>query len=218
EEGILGNFSFEAAKHFFITGGFDISRFPWLRYRCSAPSFGIKKELLARYSPSDKLTLEGLYSYRYSMLDDQGTGGIVEQTAVITRSIKGTVRYSLTDRLKLVTRIDHKKVSPVSSAGVLMLQDVNFRLSKIPLTVWLRYCIFRTGSYDSRIYTYENDLLYSFSIPALSGSGSRSYIMVKWETGKKAEIRFRYGITSIRAENGLPGNKEDFKIQVRLKF
>jgi hypothetical protein len=31
--------------------------------------------------------------------------------------------------------------------------------SAIPLTIWMRYCIFNTGNWDSRIYTYEKYLL-----------------------------------------------------------
>ena len=44
-KGFSGNFTFEAAKHLFISGGCDIQYFPWLKYRCSAPSRGMKKEI-----------------------------------------------------------------------------------------------------------------------------------------------------------------------------
>jgi hypothetical protein len=217
EEGLTGNFIFEAAKHFYLTGGCIISRFPWLKYRCSAPSYAIKKEVLARYSPSDKLTIEALYNYKYSMIDNPGSGGIILQTPVISRSIKGTVRYSLTGNITFTTRADYKMVNP-SGRGVLMLQDLCLALKKIPLKIWMRYCVFRTDNYDSRIYTYENDLLYSFSIPALSGSGSRSYIMIKWNTGRKAELRLRYGITSLSGDTGSTENREDIKMQLLLRF
>ncbi len=218
EEGLLGNFSFEAAKHLYITGGCDITRYPWLKYRCSAPSFGIRKELLVRFSPSEKLTMEGLYTYRYSIRDSGNNAGIKTQMPLITRDIKTIVRYSLTEKLKTSTRIEYKSVNSLSARGYLLLQDLNFSPGRIPLMVWLRYCIFNTTNYDSRIYTYENDMLYSFSIPALSGSGSRCYIMIKWYAGKMAEIRIRYGITSISGNKGIPADREDFKMQLRLKF
>ena len=218
EEGMLGNFTFEAAKHLFITGGCDISKFRWLRYRCSAPSYAIKKVLFARYAPSDKMTMEALYNYRYAMVDRQGTGGIKMQTQVISRSIRGTIKYSPSDNISFTTRVDHTMISHSSDRGILMLQDLKFFMKKISLTVWMRYCIFNTDSYNSRIYTYENDLLYSFSIPALSGSGSRSYIMIKWDAGKKAEMRLKYGITSTGTAFNNTGHREDIKIQVRLRF
>jgi len=218
EEGMLGNFTFEAAKHLFITGGCDISKFKWLRYRCSAPSYAIKKVLLARYAPSGKLAMEALYNYKFAMVDNPGTGGIKMQTPLISRIVRGTIKYSPADNISFTTRIDHKMISHSSDRGILMLQDLKFFMKKISLTVWMRYCIFNTDSYNSRIYTYENDLLYSFSIPALSGSGSRSYIMIKWDAGKTAEMRLRYGITSTGTVITDTGCREDIKIQVRLRF
>src|SRR5450756_1989382 len=68
EQGILGNFSFEAAKHLFITGGCDIQQFPWLKYRCSAPSQGLKQELRVRFLPTEKINFEASFNYRLSLI------------------------------------------------------------------------------------------------------------------------------------------------------
>ena len=78
---------------------------------------------------------------------------------------------------------------------MLLLQDISYRFGKIPLSVWFRYCIFKTDSWYSRLYVYENDLLNSFSIPALSGEGSRSYINGCMESEKFIDLRIKYGIT-----------------------
>ena len=39
--GFLVNFTFEAAKYLFISAGCDLRYFPWMKYRCSAPSTGL---------------------------------------------------------------------------------------------------------------------------------------------------------------------------------
>ena len=97
-----------------------------------------------------------------------------------------------------------------------MLQDINYTYRKIPLTIWFRYCLFNTDSWDSRIYTYENDLLYSFSIPAFSGEGSRSYIMAKLDIGKRTEIRLKYGITSLNYSKPEYRETDEVKFQLRI--
>jgi hypothetical protein len=217
ESSILGNFTFEAAKHLFISAGCDFRNYPWLRYRNSAPSRAIRQEVGAKYLPYANLTIEALCNFSFSMHDDPESTFIPLQEELRTKYARVSVRYSPVENLKLGTRADYKIVKPSGSKGVLLLQDVSYAFRKIPLTCWFRYCFFSTEDWDSRIYTYENDLLYSFSIPALSGVGSRSYFMLKYEIGETAEIRFKYGITSI-SELNIPLNKEEVKFQMRIFF
>jgi hypothetical protein len=217
ENSILANFTFEAAKHLFVSAGCDIRHFPWLKYRSCSPSNAVKRELRMKYLPTDKLAVELLYDYRYSTTDNNDDPGIPSYNETITRGIKGSVKYSPEDRLVLGTRIDFKTAVPEGSKGMLLLQDVSYTFRKIPVTFWLRYCTFKTGSWDTRLYTYENDLLYSFSIPVLSGEGSRSYLMVKWKIAKFAELRFRYAITSAKEQWHFE-HREEYKIQVKINF
>jgi hypothetical protein len=217
EQGILGNFTFEAAKHLFISGGCNIQQFPWLKYRNSSPSRGIKKEVIARFLPTEKIIIEALINNRLSTFDSV-TKGIPKQAEITTRNIRGSIRYTLNNNLILGTRLDYKIVDPTGSKGIMMLQDISYRFRKIPVTLWFRYCLFNTDNWDSRIYAYENDLLYSFSIPALSGEGSRSYIMVKWEIGDFADIRFKYSITSLALDCNTNEDLHEIRFQVRILF
>lgn len=218
EQGILGNFNFEAAKHLFISGGCDIQQFPWLKYRCTAPSHGVKQELRARFIPTEKLTFDVSYNYRLTMTDNPEITGIPKQTEAISKNFKAACRYIVSENLTLGSRFDYKASGPSDSRGMLLLQDINYRFRHLPVSVWFRYCIFKTDSWDSRLYTYENDMLYSFSIPALSGEGSRSYLVAKWDISNKAELRIKYGLTTlIESAEKITENRE-LKVQIRLEF
>ncbi len=218
EQGILGNFSFEAAKHLFITGGVDIHSFPWMQYRCSAPARGIRKELVARFLPGDKLKIEALYNYRLSVNDVVNNRMIPEQNELVTRSIRASVRYSAHNNLTLGTRIDYKIADPAGGTGILLLNDIIYSFRYLPITLWIRHCIYNTDSWDSRIYTYENDLLYSFSIPALSGEGSRSYVMVKWEISDYAEFRIKYISSSLQESIYAINSTDEIRFQLKVFF
>jgi len=218
EQGITGNFSFEAAKHLFISAGCDVTHYSWLKYRCSFPSMSRKDGIVLRYLASEKFSFEFSYDYRYSMINDQNTSGVAGIKRSESSTFKWLFRYSPEENSSFATRISYKTVYPVWSSGMLLLQDINYRFTRIPLTLWFRYCLFSTGSWDSRLYTYENDLLYSFSIPALSGEGSRSYIMVKWDIGHLAELRIKYGLTSIIQKHGIENFDDELKLQVRFWF
>jgi len=218
EKGVLGNFTFEAAKHLFISGGYDIHNFHWLKYRCSSPSWGTRHELKVRYLPSDKLTIDASFIKRLVVADNTAARGIPDQLKIVTRSYKITSRYSASHNLSIGARIDYNIVNPSESQGFMISQELNYNFRKVPVTLWARYCLFNTDSWASRIYSYENDLLYSFSIPALAGEGSRSYIMARWKIGKFAEIRIKYGITSTVTNGNSCLNTEEIKAQFRVWF
>ena len=218
EKGFLGNFSFEAAKHLFISVGCAIHSSPWLKYRCSAPSRGVRQEVKIRFVPSEKLTLDASYHYRLSMVDSAEKTGIPIQDEGITRSLKVSSRYSVHDNLNLGMRIDYKIVDPSGSRGILLFQEINYSFKKVPITLWARYCLFNTDDWAARIYTYENDLLYSFSIPALAGEGSRSYIMGRWKIYDFAELRIKYGMNSLITNGMSVKNTDEVKIQFKVWF
>jgi len=216
--GVFANFTFEAARHMFLSAGCDLRISPWLKYRCSAPSAAVSREVRLKYLPSEKITFEAVYNSRESTINRQETNGIKKQETLKTGLIKGVIRYSPTDNLTLTTRIDYNTALPDGGKGVLLLQDFIIRFVKIPVSVWFRYCIFRTDSWDSRLYAYENDLLNSFSIPALSGEGNRSYIMVAWKAVKFIDFRIKYGITEMAREIDAEKNTEELKLQAKIWF
>ena len=218
ENGILGNFTFEAAKHLFISAGCDISNFPWLKYRCSFPSMAKREEIKLKYLPSENLTFDLSFYMRSSMLDDQNENGIAAIERTRNRTFKGLIKYSPDENLTFTSRVDYKIADPSGSKGVLLSQDIIYQFGQIPVTVWFRYCIFNTEDWDSRLYIYENDLLQSFSIPALSGKGERSYLMVKWDISDTAELRIKYGITSLTGDGVIRENKDELKLQFRIRF
>lgn len=210
---IMANFTFEAAMNLFISGGCDFRDYPWLRYRCSSPSSQLKQEIRLKYIPGSLYSFEMLYNHQLTESDDQESLYIPSLKETNIHYLKASFRYSPTGNLALASRIDYKIVTPGKNEGALISQDVVYTIKGTPLTVYARYCLFSTGSWDSRLYAYENDLLNSFSIPALNGHGSRTYLMIRYKNDF-AEIRFKYGITSVEE---VPG-KEDFRFQVKLTF
>jgi hypothetical protein len=213
---ILGSFMFEAAKHLFISGGCNIRKYPWLRYRTSSPSYGIKKEIRMRYVPSEKLLMEGSYYYNLSTSDSDEQNRIPGLKELTTRSFSATFRYPVNENLILGTRIYYKLAEQSGSRGMLLLQEMNYRFGSLPLTLWARYSLFNTDDWDTRIYVYENDLVYSYSIPAFYERGSRCYLMAGWKIRDKAEMRIKYGIMSKSENWNTCSYSEEFRIQVRL--
>lgn len=220
--GLFGNFIFEAAKHLFVSAGCDLKHYPWLSFRCSSPSIAIGKELRVKYLPLSYLSFEGVYTYRSNFYDMKESTGIKNQQQIITNSFKAVAKYSPVENLALATRLDYKiSASDTYAKGTMLTQDISYKFTNPALSIWIRYCIFNTDNWDTRIYTYENDLVYSFSIPAYHGSGNRMYLMIDWEIVKRFNLRMKYGFTDsykIPDPQNNPDETSELKIQLRLKF
>lgn len=102
--------------------------------------------------------------------------------------------YKLADWLELRTRMDWGKVSQGSEtlSGISIYQDFIYRKLGSPWSLSGRYAIFDTEDYDIRFYHYENDVLYSFSIPAYFNAGFRYYLKLRYKIryGPQLELRF----------------------------
>jgi hypothetical protein len=218
EYGILGNFTFEAARFLFISAGTDLRYYPWLRYRCSSPSMAKRDEIRIKYLPSKRLAFDALYNHRSSVADSNEENCIPGQQETITRSIKGSVRFSPSEYLTLITRVDYKTVDPTDSRGMLLLQDINLKCKRLPLSIWMRYSVFNTNGFESGLYSWENDLINSFSVPVLYGTGSHSYVMGSWKIFSKAELRIKYGFTSTYVINSRMKNVNELKLQIRINL
>ncbi|HSL87215.1 MAG TPA: hypothetical protein VK861_09800, partial [Bacteroidales bacterium] len=210
--------TFEMARHLFLSAGCDTENYPWLRYRCSAPSRALRQEVRLKFMPPGNLTLEGIYSFRQSMVNISGENRIPRQNQTTYSTVKAVVVYSPLPVITIRTRIDYKLAGPSGSRGMLLLEDIIFRFRRVPLSFWFRSCIFHTEDWDSRLYTYENDLLYSFSIPALYGKGSRNYLMLKWDIGDRTDLRIKYGITTKTEKPYQTPSSEELKIQLIVRI
>jgi len=218
ESGILGNFTFEAAKHLFISTGYDLCNYPWLKYRTSFPSMTKKYEIKLRYLPDDNANYEISWNHKYSLSDSQTGRGIAGWKETDATTIKTLMRFNLMDKISLNTRIDYKWISQTGSRGIVMAQDLAYKFAGIPVSIWTRFCVYNTDDWESRIYMYENDLLYSFSIPAYSGKGTRSFIMFKWDIGAMAELRVKYGLTSLSGSVDSQTQADELKVQFNIRF
>jgi hypothetical protein len=99
----------------------------------------------------------------------------------------------------------------------MLCQDFSYSFRNVPLRLWFRYALCSTDGWDSRLYAWENDLLASFSVPALYGEMTRSFIMISWEPAEWVEARLKYACTESVNDTGTE-LKHELKGQVRVVF
>ena len=90
--------------------------------------------------------------------------------------------FLITESLRLRSRIEYmtyERTGGQAENGLLIAQDVIYKPKESKLSFNARFALFDTDSYNSRIYSYENDVLYYFRIPAYYYQGARSYLTLE---------------------------------------
>ena len=137
--------------------------------------------------------------------------------------------YAVSPSFSFKNRVEiakYKVGNEATQNGYLVYQDVSYKQMKSPITFSIRYCLFDTETYDSRIYAFENEVLYAYSIPSFYYKGSRAYVLVKYRVNRHIDLWLRIAQTYYANKNvigsgltEIKGNKKtDVSAQVRFKF
>jgi hypothetical protein len=227
EKGIFVAFEYCPVSKVKIGAQADLFYFPWLTFQTITPAQG--RIYTFRFEVAIRKNLSAYVQTRYTNKPQKtsGTTGVPEQWEEITSKWRAHLDWKVSERLQFRSRVEKVgyQYNSNSENGYLLFQDAIFTASD-KLKCWLRVAYYNTDGYNSRVYSYENDLLYYFAIPEFHGIGMRSYLNLKWQPSKnlvvygKAGYTFREGETSMGSGNDAsPGNRKfDFRSQICLKF
>lgn len=182
-----------------LSGYFDLWRHPWLRFNADAPSGGY--EYRFRLKHSKKRTYEAYLEIRDEVkgrnisLFDTKTDWPIPSRIFQARL---HLAYRLSKSLEWRSRIDvgfaDNELNDIRR-GFAIYQDLLFRPIGFPLSFTTRFALFDTDGYAIRFYSYENNLLYSFSIPAYYNSGSRYYLNLRYKGIRNLTLEARIAQT-----------------------
>ncbi|NEU07229.1 helix-hairpin-helix domain-containing protein [Flavihumibacter sp. R14] len=207
----------------------DYFRFPWLKFGIDGPSEG--HEILAHlnYTPNKRTN----WRFRYKTELKQDNDAIENQANILENvriagyrfdfSSKISRAVTLRNRLEIST---YKRESFAAEHGLLVYQDLIYDALSLPYSANMRIAIFKTSGFNSRIYAYENDVLYSYSIPAYQNSGLRLYLNTRYSLSRKMDIWMRYSITKYKdletignGNDQITGDhRSEIKVQLRYQY
>lgn len=230
ESGFYMGTNVNVAKHFTLNGYVDFFKFPWLRFQIDAPSVGHEVLGQLTYKPNKKLQVYIRAREQQRARNSRDYDNPITPIENVTqRNFRVNLSYKISDELKWKSRVEYVTINRKSNTpeeGVILTQDLLWKPKKSPVDITFRYAIFDTDSFDSRIYSFENNALYVFSVPAYFYSGSRAYALLRWTFLRKCDLWVRYS-TSIFAnresigsgpEEVLGNTRSDITVQLRVKF
>jgi len=228
ESGIYIGAEILPVKHLRFNIYFDSWKFPWLKYGVNAPSTGHEWTAEATYTPKRNIEMILRAKYETKQKNSTDDTNIKELINYSTSKYRYQLNITPNDEWKLKSRIEvsHYHRPDSASWGFLVCEDLQYKPAKLPLTFTARIALFDTQDYNSRIYAYEQDVLYAFTVPMFYGRGTRLALVIKYDVTDNIDLWFRIA-NSYYADKTVLGsgldeiqgpNRTEVKLQFRLKF
>jgi hypothetical protein len=230
EKGLYVGLKLKLNSKWSINSYADIFQFPWMKYLVDAPSYGHEFLIQPIYKPNKVFEIYGRFRQQMRQENSRNSDGTVTEIEDVNqRNYRFNLSYTVSEFFTLKSRIEYVTIHRLSNTpekGLLMTQDFIFRPKSLPFDLAFRYALFDTDSYDTRIYSFENNALYAFAVPAYYYQGSRAYILLRYSFLRKCDLWVKYGFflynnrstISSGAEEIQGSKKTDLLIQLRIKF
>jgi hypothetical protein len=208
----------------------DIFSYEWLKYGVDAPSDGQEYSAQMVYNISRRGDF--IVGYR-QMINPMNYASMDDKTNKIGESAREYYRFQFNYQampwLKFQSRVEFTQRNTPDldkETGYLIYQGFQIKPIQKAWAFSFRYSLFDTDSYDTRLYTYEQDVPYSFSVPAFSGKGSRFYMLFNTRITKNFSLILRFSQTWYSDRNVISSGldeisantKSDAKAVVRFSF
>jgi len=205
----------------------DFFRFPWLKFGVDGPSSGYELFTQISYSPSKLFKLIG--RLRQQIKEENSEDLVMGLDLVDKRDFRIDLQYKISADFSLRNRVElvryHKgELNP--EYGFLSFQDIIFDPMGSKFSGNIRFGLFETSGFNSRIYAYEHDVLYAYSVPAYQGKGSRFYINGRYTLKRGFDLWLRYAAINYANQETLGSGTElingskrsEIRLQLRLQF
>ena len=230
EKGLFSGITVRPSNAWKVDAYVDIYRFPWLKFRVNAPSTGSDYVGQLTYKPNKLFEIYSRFKSEKKAInynpEDLTLGPVIPQPRQNWRT---QISYKFSSNFTFRSRVEtvwFDKKGKATEKGFLMYADLLYAKPLKPLSGNIRLQYFETDGYNSRLYAYENDVLYSFSIPVFYGKGYRYYLNINYDLTRKFTIWARVSQylypQQVTTGSGLDeinkNHKTEVKFQMLYKF
>ncbi len=230
EKGLLIRLQTQFIPKTTITGYVDLFRFPWVRYHVNGSSDGVEAGIFGHFQASPFWSL----SLRYSLKRGEANSHFYERkTTPLSEERRNDLKVEIniaaipTIFLRSCFALRNYRIEgQKNESGYLASQEVGYRRTGILREIRIKYTLFDVPYFNTRIYTYEPNLLYSWSAPAFYGKGLRCILIFKLGIGRRFDLSGWLGATKYMDRNTIGSGlesidgsmKSEVKVQLRVRL
>ena len=176
---------------------YDQFKFPFATFSNPTPSNGDEYLIDFLTKPINKFELRTRYKY-----ENKDVTELIDNSKKVVKRLRqvfrGEIIFSVSNRIRLKGRFEYNSFRISQSGekenGYLIFQDLRYSPTD-NLNLYARIIFFKTNSFNSAIYEYENNLTGVLTNIALFGQGIRWYLLVRFRPAKVFTLSAKYSET-----------------------
>lgn len=199
----------------------DFAYFAWPKYQAAGSSRSFDNLVQMNYAPG-KWAFSARYRFKMRQRDNDDKTRLIYK-----KEHRGRLSATYNDGIWSgksqadISYTDYKG----RSFGWMISQNVGLNIKKL-FSVSATFGYFHTDDYDSRVYSYERGMLYSYSFPSYYGHGIRFSLLATSDFSKLVTVSTKIGTTKYFDRSTIGSGYQqidasaatDIELQVRFKL
>jgi len=226
EQGVYLGLNWQLPNNLRLALFADHFQYEWLRSTLNKPGNGADYMAQLNYQPYN---FAAYVRVRYQIRPETfaGTETIREAADTKRLSVRGHTNIPVTAALNLQLRAEWVNFTHADrhENGLLSFVGIGWRMAD-KWQLKARYTLFDTKSFASAIWAFEDDVPYSFTVPAYFYTGSKWYAVLSWQALQNMELWLRISEAWLPTQSSLgsgldqiPTNRRtEIKVMLRMNF
>lgn len=222
EKGFYAGISIRPFINWKLEAYADSYQFPWLRYLSDAPGHGTDLLAAITFTPNKQLEIFSRYRNETKQSNQPGNNSVSNYLINVPKqSWRIQVSYKINADLLYRSRVElvwYSRLSKEAEDGFLCIADIIYKPMLKPYAGIIRCQFFQTNGYNSRVYAYENDVLYNFSIPAFYGEGFRYYLNLHYDITRKISCWLRFSQSFYHHQQTIGSGEDEIEGHIKSEL
>lgn len=229
ESGVYIGLDLKPAYGWKVSAFIDLWSHPWLTFQSDSPVKGREQLMRVSYEKRRQWSVYIQFRRKGRTVDQAGdVQSVSDQVPTFRQQLRMQWQFDVNRVMSFRTRMEWTQADAGQGLenGYLIAQDFIYKPVGSRLSGTMRFALFQSDGYASRMYMYENDLLYAFSLRPYYDHGQRFYINLRYKPWNPLTVEGRFELYQLFNRETIGSGLEEIngpvrtgmKVQIRYLF
>lgn len=200
ETGLYSSISMVVSKKITVNTYLDLFQIPWLKFRQDSPGSGRSSFIQLIYTPEKSFQFYIRFRTELTYQNKNPSLYTNETERRVQNYIRAHLNFKLNEKQSFQCRMEATNVN-YNMHGMIFYVELKQQFKLFPLRTDIRIQYTSTDDYSSRLYTYESDLPYTYSVFPQYGNYIRYYLNISIPLPQIAKMKNSFSLYIKASQN-----------------